>query len=68
MKAKGSTFKAGHMVKLRTGGPEMTVAMVYPGDMLPSIECMWFEGSKLHHGSFVPATLKFCNDEVPEQS
>jgi uncharacterized protein YodC (DUF2158 family) len=48
-------FKVGDIVKLKSGGPEMTVQLVDP--TLKSIRCSWFAGKKLEHGSFVPEAI-----------
>jgi uncharacterized protein YodC (DUF2158 family) len=47
-----SKFKLGQVVRLRSGGPDMTVAktdaMYHDGE----VQCQWFGGRKLEHGWF----------------
>lgn len=47
-------FNAGDCVKLKSGGPAMTIARVTDG----GIECSWFADGSLQHGSFTPESLK----------
>jgi uncharacterized protein YodC (DUF2158 family) len=47
-------FKAGDIVTLKCGGPEMVVASV--GDY--GVYCRWFEGRRLHNKPFPPETLR----------
>lgn len=47
------TFEVGDVVKLKSGGPKMTVKGAGPnqsGD--PTVWCVWFEGSKQLDGDF----------------
>jgi uncharacterized protein YodC (DUF2158 family) len=48
------TFKVGDEVKLKSGGPAMTVEEVNEGDIL----CVWFDGKKADRQIFQSATLK----------
>ena len=42
-------FKVGDVVKLKSGGPEMTIeGIVYD----ENVTCSWFDGCKLRSGSF----------------
>lgn len=51
-----SGFKSGDQVRLKSGGPDMTVSNVSDlGDVL--IECHWFGGKKLEYGRFHPGEL-----------
>jgi uncharacterized protein YodC (DUF2158 family) len=57
------SFQPGDIVQLKSGGPKMTVQR--KDDFLPRIgqeadkvECQWFVGNKLQHGSFFPESLK----------
>jgi len=53
MNAKG-TFKTGDLVKLKSGGPKMTVEE----EVSPmNIRCQWFAGKKLESGLFRPDSL-----------
>ena len=54
-------FKAGDLVQLKSGGPEMTVEKVFslPGDESPSYICTWFtEPSKVNREDFSENALK----------
>ncbi len=53
------TFKVGDVVRLKSGGPWMTVdeltTQAVGGE--PSVSVVWFEGSEQRHGSFLKAVL-----------
>lgn len=53
-------FKAGDVVKFKSGGPKMTVTQV--GDRMgtPVVWCSWFDGTKKLDGDFPPATLEIA--------
>ena len=48
-------IKPGDTVRLKSGGPKMTVTKVGVPYMTTamSVWCKWFEGTKLHEGDFV---------------
>ena len=48
-------FKKGDIVRLKSGGPDMTVDGFYTPT--GQYTCQWFSGSKLQHGRFDPKTL-----------
>ena len=48
------TFKPGDTVKLKSGGPLMTVNDVDGNDVI----CVWFEGKDINERAFKSATLK----------
>lgn len=54
-------FEVGDVVKLKSGGPRMSVQQI--GDMYgePFVQCSWFvtvgKNDKLENGSFHPKTL-----------
>lgn len=56
-------FKVGTVVRLRSGGPPMTVAPdLHQGLALgsatgPPVKCFWFSGKKLLEGTFDPSVL-----------
>lgn len=54
-------FKVGDIVRLISGGPEMTVAEVKAQNVIPSylgrVSCQWFGGKKLEHGYFPAESL-----------
>jgi uncharacterized protein YodC (DUF2158 family) len=52
-------FKAGDVVKVKAGGPLMTVQSIELSD----VECIWFVKETLKVGRFVPATLEPVPDE-----
>lgn len=55
--ASQSKFAVGDIVKLKSGGPEMTVQSQPdpPGKMY---QCQWFAGKKLESGRFPPDSLE----------
>lgn len=52
-------IKPGTVVTLITGGPKMTVSRQRssPAAEPVSWECLWFEGTTLHSGSFTTDSL-----------
>ncbi|RBM83907.1 YodC family protein [Vibrio paracholerae] len=46
----GSLHKIGEIVKLKSGGPDMTIKQVYTSDQ--EYRCQWFAGKKLDNGIF----------------
>ena len=55
-------FNAGDVVKLKSGGPKMTVvATDLPGVM--TVRCSWFAGAKHESGSFPTHALVLFEDE-----
>ena len=55
--AKQNEFNVGDIVKLKSGGPEMTVQQT-PRDMSPHYKCQWFAGKKLESGVFPEGSLE----------
>jgi uncharacterized protein YodC (DUF2158 family) len=49
------TIKVGDTVRLRSGGPIMTVEAL---DVDEQVICTWFEGTKKKHDRFALATLE----------
>jgi uncharacterized protein YodC (DUF2158 family) len=47
-------FKVGDKVKLKSGGPVMTVESISNGN----VTCVWFAGSDAKYQAFPPATLE----------
>lgn len=64
-------FESGDVVRLRSGGPKMTVEVVLPLRADPYerqvLECVWFLpeflGCKLRRARFPIAVLEFAQDE-----
>ncbi|MEI7209242.1 DUF2158 domain-containing protein [Pectobacterium carotovorum] len=50
-------FKSGDIVKLKSGGPDMTVK-IYSSSQGDSFLCQWFAGKKLEQGYFKPDSLE----------
>ncbi len=57
---KESKYKIGDIVRLKSGGPSMTVNSIL-GD--GHIYCHWFAGDKLNSGSFDPESVGL-EDEI----
>jgi uncharacterized protein YodC (DUF2158 family) len=51
-------YKAGDIVQLKSGGPQMTVERVGSSIAANALLCFWFEGDKLHDQWFQPTSLK----------
>ncbi len=61
-------FKVGDVVKLNSGGPEMTVTAIGPVDFVHSVRndlasCKWFSGTKLESGRFQDAELELVRSQ-----
>ena len=50
-------FKIGDVVKLKSGGPAMTVMKVDDFGTRTVIKCTWFAESKIERGDFPPEVL-----------
>jgi uncharacterized protein YodC (DUF2158 family) len=55
--ASGNKFAVGDIVKLKSGGPDMTVRIV-PDATGKTYTCQWFAGKKLEQGSFPGDSLE----------
>lgn len=55
-----SDIKKGDVVKLKSGGPDMTVTDAqFDGDYGGvRIMCIWFDKADVKYGTFVPETLE----------
>jgi uncharacterized protein YodC (DUF2158 family) len=65
--ATKAVFKVGQLVKLKSGGPDMTVQEVNePSQYRPAhtYGCQWFAGKKLDKGTFPGESL---NPVEPEE-
>ncbi|EKN3948530.1 YodC family protein [Yersinia enterocolitica] len=61
-----SKYKVGDKVKLRSGGPVMTVhqiSVVHPAIYRGNHRCQWFAGKKLEEGYFPDDSLEEIRDE-----
>lgn len=55
-------FRVGDFVKLRSGGPKMTVIGYDGAYDNPLYKCHWFDaGGALHEGSFIGIELEIDN-------
>jgi uncharacterized protein YodC (DUF2158 family) len=55
-------FKAGDVVKLKSGGPKMTVDFI---DLdIEKVGCTWFEGNNNKQAAFNPASLELASDDL----
>ncbi|WP_373033475.1 YodC family protein [Sulfurovum sp.] len=58
---KKNTFNVGDIVKLKSGGPEMTIRSVNKHyetkEFSGTYECQWFAGKKLDQGHFPEESL-----------
>lgn len=61
--AKEITFTVGEIVKLKSGGPEMTVKSI-PGTTDDNYYCQWFAGKKLEQGRFPAGSLERLKAET----
>jgi uncharacterized protein YodC (DUF2158 family) len=59
-------FPKGTMVRLISGGPNMTVNDYHDFD--GSVTCVWFSGKKLERGNFARETLVLVTDDTEEKS
>lgn len=55
----GTQFKKGDLVRLKSGGPDMTIDELYPPRIGndASARCVWFAGKKHEFARFDLATL-----------
>lgn len=49
-----SSFQIGDVVRLKSGGPDMTVTYLGTDGQ---IQCEWYEGGQFAHHAFPPAAL-----------
>ena len=50
-------IKAGDVVRLKSGGPKMTVSKVEQRNGAMRVDCDWFEGTKATYGTFPASSL-----------
>ena len=61
-----NTYNIGDIVRLKSGGPEMTVRKVNSdigGGFSGSYQCQWFAGKKLDSGVFPQESLVAVTEE-----
>ncbi|MGO0628681.1 YodC family protein [Pseudomonas sp. SAR267] len=58
---KEALFKVGDLVRIKSGGPVMTVKTVF--DQSNSFDCQWFAGKKLEVGRFPSESLVPVEEE-----
>lgn len=63
--ATKTKYQVGDIVRLRSGGPEMTVQTI-PEDRHhhDHYRCQWFAGKKLEYGNFKEDSLELVKPEV----
>lgn len=59
-------FPIGTTVKLKSGGPEMSVKYLPSQTSSSTYTCQWFAGKKLEQGLFSEATLELVSANTPE--
>lgn len=63
--SKKRGYTVGDVVRLRSGGPEMTVNSVPDGGYRDYYHCQWFAGKKLESGNFEEEQLLAV--EIPSE-
>ena len=58
------TYNVGDIVKLKSGGPEMTIEEVGTGLHKGDYRCQWFAGKKLNWGTFPYESLIEAKEET----
>lgn len=63
-------FKAGDVVRVKSGGPRMTVTQTGAAAMTdePTVWCVWFDGPKKMNDIFAPEALELVPAEGPLQT
>ena len=59
-------FKPGDVVKLKSGGPKMTIKKIGPNNLenaKDDASCVWFEGNQLKDSRFPLETLVSAQEE-----
>ena len=61
---KVTAFKAGDVVELKSGGPDMTIARIIPPGERRAEEacCTWFDGTEVKSRNFEVSSLKSIED------
>ena len=58
-----ANFEVGQVVKLKTGGPEMTVVSVAEGKIQAAYNCTWVVGGKQHFGEFLSEAISAVHQD-----
>jgi uncharacterized protein YodC (DUF2158 family) len=58
-------FKTGDVVKLKSGGPLMTVTLIGDRYGMPIAYCSWFEGTNNKSADFPPDSLEIAAKPGP---
>ncbi|WP_074939181.1 YodC family protein [Ectopseudomonas composti] len=56
--AGNNVFKIGDIVRLKSGGPDMTIQVIPKPGYSSQYKCQWFAGKKLEDGIFPPDSLE----------
>lgn len=59
-----SEFSAGDVVRLKSGGPDMTVRKIGSNDGEPLVIVDWFEGTQSKNGAYPPSSLENATKRV----
>jgi uncharacterized protein YodC (DUF2158 family) len=63
-----SEFKKGDIVRLKSGGPSMTVERISDSSMVENpVKCQWFAGHKLQEGWFAPESIELVEESEETQ-
>ncbi len=60
-----TTWQIGNLVRLKSGGPTMTVANVGVGIAGDEVACTWFDGKKRLEDTFPPDALELVTSRAP---
>ncbi len=60
-------FQIGDIVRLKSGGPDMTVNAVNVGVTGKQVYCVWFAGKKHEGAQFHPDVLEPVESKAPEK-
>ena len=62
-----NTFEVGDVVKLKSGGPHMTVTSVFTHSGKAMAKCVWLEGTDQHEAGFLADALTVAEPPTLEQ-
>lgn len=58
-------IQVGSVVRLKSGGPKMTVSKIHVWQGRNEAQCDWFEGTKATYGSFPLTSLEVVEEANP---